>query len=266
MTYDPSLYDAVIPASFQGDLEWYVSKARESGGPVLELGAGTGRVTLAIAKAGVTIHALDASEPMLEALKDKLQESDPSVRERVHVVHADMRTFELSQKFALIIAPFRAFLHNVTETDRLACLSNVRRHLQPGGRLAFNVFHPSLEYMAQHAGPLAGVWRWTETRVLPTGAIVVRSEANRYDTVRQVVHSQHRYDVHDANGLLTRTWLHRLELAYLYHGDVCRLLSETGFTDVHISGDFTGRELSKDTDELVVEATASHFVKGDSGR
>ena len=262
MTYDPSLYDAVVPASFQGDVEWYIRKARESGGPVLELGAGTGRITLAIAKAGVTIHALDASEPMLDALKAKLQR-EPEMRDRVHVVHADMRSFELPERFALIIAPFRAFLHNVTETDRLACLRNVLRHLEPGGRFAFNVFHPSLEYMAQHAGPLAGVWRWTETRVLATGAFVVRSEANRYDTVRQVVHSQHRYDVHDADGLLTRTWLHRLELAYLYHGDVCRLLGETGFTDVHISGDFTGREFSNDTDELVVEATAPRSAKGE---
>ena len=112
--------------------------------------------------------------------------------------------------------------------------------------------------MAQHTGALAGVWRWTEARALPTGGFVVRSEANRYDTVRQVVHSQHRYDVHDADGLLTRTWLHRLELAYLYHGEICRLLTDTGFNDVHISGDFTGREFSRDTDELVVEATADN--------
>ena len=257
MPYDPALYDAVIPSSFQGDVEWYVRKAGESGGPVLELGAGTGRITLAIAQAGITIHALDSSERMLDALKNKLQRA-PEMRDRVHVIHDDMRSFDLPERFALVIAPFRSFLHNVTEADRLACLRHVRRHLQPGGRFAFNVFHPSLEYMAQHAGALAGVWRWAETRVLATGAVVVRSEANRYDTVRQVVHSQHRYDVHDADGLLTRTWLHRLELAYLYHGDVCRLLGETGFTDVHISGDFTGREFSRDTDELVVEATADN--------
>lgn len=265
MAYDPSLYDAVTPASFQGDVDWYVRKARESGGPVLELGAGTGRITLAVAGAGVTIHALDASEPMLDALKSKLQRA-PEMRDRVHVVQADMRSFELPERFALIIAPFRAFLHNVTEADRLACLRNVRRHLQPGGRFAFNVFHPSLEVMARHAGPLAGVWRWTETRALPSGGFVIRSEANRYDTVRQVVHSQHRYDVHDEYGLLTRTWLHRLELAYLYHGDICRLLTEVGFTDVHIAGDFTGREFSHDTDELVVEATASRSAQEDSDR
>ena len=57
VTYQPDLYDAVTPASFQGDLEWYRCKALESGGPVLELGAGTGRVTLAIAEAGPTIYA-----------------------------------------------------------------------------------------------------------------------------------------------------------------------------------------------------------------
>jgi ubiquinone/menaquinone biosynthesis C-methylase UbiE len=255
VTYQPDLYDAVTPASLQGDVEWYRRKAQESGGPVLELGAGTGRVTLAIADGGVDVHALDASGAMLDALESKLQAYAPDVRGRVHVVRGDMRSFELPERFALIIAPFRAFLHNVTEADRIACLDRVRYHLQPGGRFAFNVFHPSLEYMAQHSGALAGVWRWAATHALPSGGFVVRSEANRYDTVRQVVYSQHRYDQHDSEGILTKASLHRLELAYLYPADIRRLLTQAGFTDIHIGGGFGGREFSHDTDELVVEAT-----------
>ncbi|MGE5176537.1 MAG: class I SAM-dependent methyltransferase, partial [Hyphomicrobiales bacterium] len=159
MTYHPDLYDSAIPPSFRGDVEYYRRKARESGGPVLELGAGTGRVTLAIAEAGVPIHALDASEAMLGALRSKLATRTPEVRSRVTVMAGDMRTFSVPERFPLIIIPFRTFLHNVTETDRAACLGRVREHLRPGGLLAFNVFHPSLEYMARNAGPLAGVWR-----------------------------------------------------------------------------------------------------------
>jgi SAM-dependent methyltransferase len=252
--YRPDLYDAVTPASFDGDVEWYCRRALESAGPVLELGAGTGRITLAIADAGVAVCALDTNEAMLGALKAKIALRPREVGARIKVVAADMRSFELPDRFALIIAPFRAFLHNTTEADRLACLDRVRLHLHPGGVFACNVFHPSLEYMAQHAGPLAGVWRWRGTYPLASGGFVVRSEASRYDTVRQVVYSQHRYDEYAADGILARSSVHQLELAYLYPADIRRLLAQAGFTDITIAGGFDGREFSNDADELIVQA------------
>lgn len=254
MTYRPDIYDAVTPPAFQGDVDWYRQQAQDSGGPVLELGAGTGRVTIPIAADGVRIFALDASGPMLDALRGKLARQPQEVQDRVTVVSGDMRTFTLPERFALIIAPFRAFLHNVTEQDQRACLDRVRQQLRPGGHFAFNVFHPSLEYMAQHAGPLAGVWRWAGTYQLPSGGFVMRSEANRYDTVRQVVHSQHRYDEYAADGKLARTSIHPLELAYLYPADIRHLLAGAGFQNVTINGGFTDHDVARDTDELVVDA------------
>jgi ubiquinone/menaquinone biosynthesis C-methylase UbiE len=252
--YRPELYDLFTPPAFQGDVDWYRRKAQESGGPVLELGAGTGRITLAIAEAGIQVHALDASDAMLDALRTKLVQQSKEIQDRVVPVKGDMRSFELPERFALVIAPFRAFLHNVSERDQADCLDRVRRHLRPDGRFAFNVFHPSLEVMAQQAGPLAGVWRWTGSRQLPDGGYVVRSDATRYDTVRQQVHSQHRYEEFAADGTLVRTSLHRLELAYLYPADIRRLLAQAGFREITIGGGFTGREFSHDADELVVDA------------
>ena len=254
MSYQPDLYDVVTPSAFQGDVAWYRDRAQVSGGPVLELGAGTGRVTLAIADAGVSVHALDSDSRMLQVLRSKLAARPADVQERVAVVHSDMRTFDLAERFALVIWPFRAFLHNVTESDQLACLAQVRKHLRSSGHFAFNVFHPSLTFMAQHAGPLAGVWRWSDTYALPSGGWVVRSEANRYDTVAQVVRSLHRYDVFGPDGTLERSSLLRLELAYLYPADVQRLLMAAGFRDITIKGGFDGREFSRDGEELVVEA------------
>lgn len=254
MSYRPDLYDAVTPESFLGDVDWYRRRALECDGPVLELGAGTGRITLPLAQAGVSIHALDASEPMLAALRAKLATLSRAVAARVTPVHADMRHFDVPERFALVIAPFRAFLHNITDQDRRDCVARVRHHLRPGGHFALNVFHPSLEFMAQHAGALAGVWRWRETHTLPGGRCVVRSEANRYDTVRQVVHSQHRFEEFGPDDALTRSTLHRLELAYLYPADIRQLLTEAGFANVTINGGFDGGEFSRDTDELVVEA------------
>jgi SAM-dependent methyltransferase len=255
--YHPDLYDIVTPASFRGDAEWYRAKARECGGPVLELGAGTGRITLALAADGVQVHALDASAEMLDTLRKKLATQPSEVRDRVSITAGNMRVFTLANRFPLIIAPFRAFLHNLTDEDRLACLEHVREHLAPGGVFAFNVFHPSLEIMARNTGPMAGIWRWVDTFPLANGGCVVRSEATRYDTIKQHVYSHHRFEEYGADGTLTRTSLHALHLAYLYPPDVRRLLTAAGFTSIQIFGDFDGRPLERDTDELVIEARAS---------
>jgi hypothetical protein len=131
----------------------------------------------------------------------------------------------------------------------------VREHLRPGGTFAFNVFHPSLEFMARHTGALEGVWRWAGTSPRADGGCVVRSEANRYDTVRQLVESQHRYEEYGPDGTLTRTSLHPLRLAYLYPPDIRRLLGQAGFQSVQIAGGFDGRPFENDTDELVIEAS-----------
>lgn len=146
-------------SGLQADVEWYRKKAIDAGGPVLELGAGTGRVTIPIAEAGVRVSALDLDARMLDSLRQKLATLPAEVQSRVTLHHGDMRAFALDQQFALVIIPFRAFLHNITREDQLAALRCAHAHLKPGGQLAFNVFHPSLEYMAAHAGAFAGVWR-----------------------------------------------------------------------------------------------------------
>src|SRR5688572_18202539 len=98
MTYQPDLYDVVTTPALQGDVEWYCGRAQASGGPVLELGAGTGRVTLAIATAGIPIHALDSDRSMLQALQSKLAGRPAEVQARVTVVPGDMRTFDLAER------------------------------------------------------------------------------------------------------------------------------------------------------------------------
>lgn len=252
--YDPELYDLVTGGAVGGDVDWYLRKAQACGGLVLELGAGTGRIALALARGGVMVHALDSDPGMLALLRQKISDQPSEVQQRIVTIEGDMRAFHVAERFALVIAPFRALLHNLTEDEHSACFRCVRQHLRENGQFAFNVFHPSLEFMAQNAGSLAGVWRWGGTFAGKNGAVIMRSEANRYDTVRRRVHSQHRYEEYGPDGALTRTFLHRLELSYLYPSDIRRLLGETGFQSVQIWGGFDGRPFERDTDELVVEA------------
>ena len=143
------IYDSVY-AYVRQDLPFYVEEAVASGGPVLELGCGTGRVAVAVAKAGVDVVGLDSSPEMLEEAQHKA-DSLPDGSGTLTLAHADMRSFELHRTFPLVIVPFRGILSLLTVEDQTSTLLNVRRHLAPGGRLVFNVFVPDLDMLVQAA-------------------------------------------------------------------------------------------------------------------
>ena len=252
--YNADVYDAMHRGTLQGDVEWYCRKAIESGGPVLELGAGTGRISIPVAESGIRVSALDADAGMLDKLRQKVAMLPADVQHRIAVHHGDMRSFTLDEPYALVIIPFRAFLHNITREDQLATLRRAHAHLRSGGELALNVFHPSLEYMAANAGASAGAWRWRATRKSAGGGFTVYSEASRYNTVQQTLVSMIRTEEFAADGSLSQTNMMHLQLAYLYPSDISGLLAETGFEPPRISGDFHGRAFERDGDELVVEA------------
>lgn len=142
------LYDADYEEREIGDVDFYVELARQAEGPVLEVGCGTGRIYLELLRADVDAYGIDISEEMLGVLEQKASNADldPQVRQ------ADMTTFRPERGYALVIVPFRTFLHNLTLTDRKAALRNFRRALVPGGRLALNFFVPSFEVICDTYG------------------------------------------------------------------------------------------------------------------
>ena len=139
-------------AGVAGDVAFYVAQARAAGSPVLELGCGTGRILFPVAQAGIEIVGLDASRHMLAIAENKLTASPPDVRRCVRLIAGDMREFALAQRFALVVIPYRAFLHNLQPDDQLRTLTCVREHLVAGGRLVFNVFDPDVSKWRPGAG------------------------------------------------------------------------------------------------------------------
>jgi SAM-dependent methyltransferase len=252
-TYDPELYDLFHPhGRDDSDVVFYRELALETGGPVLELGAGTGRTLLPIARAGIEIHGLDTSTRMLAALRRRLLDEPEPVRARVFVGEGDMRAFALERRFAAVLIPFRGFLHNLSRDEQLACLRACRSHLAPGGLLALSVFHPSIEITG--AGAFSGVWRWRGERSTADGGRVALSECTSYDTARQRLSARLRYERYDATGRLSSAHLHCLELSYLYPGDLRALLVEAGFGEVDIRGGFDGGPFTDERQELIVRA------------
>jgi SAM-dependent methyltransferase len=129
------------------DMPFYLALAKEIGGPVLEIGCGTGRVLLPIARAGIEIHGLDNSGPMLGVLEENLDRESKEVRGRVTLHSGDMRDFRLNQTFALVTIPFRPMQHMHTLEDQISALKSARAHLNDGGILAFDVFYPKFEVL-----------------------------------------------------------------------------------------------------------------------
>jgi SAM-dependent methyltransferase len=145
----PELYDLMFPAagdsaSVQDESRrermlaserFYVDEARKSGGPVLELACGTGRLTIPIAQSGIEIIGVDLSASMLNTARAKALGAGIDVQ----FLEADMRSFDLPGKFSAILIPGNSLLHLFTPEDLLQCFGNVRRHLAPNGRLIFDI-------------------------------------------------------------------------------------------------------------------------------
>jgi SAM-dependent methyltransferase len=136
------------------DVAFYVALAVEAGGPVLELGVGTGRIAIPTAAAGVRVIGVDASEGMLEVAREQAELAGVSAL--VDLRLGDLRKPPVRGRFALVTSPFRAMLHMETDADRRRALRAARRLVADGGRFVFDVFEPGPEDIEDTHG------RWLE--------------------------------------------------------------------------------------------------------
>ena len=136
------------------DVGFYVEEAVRAGGPVLELGVGTGRIAVPMASAGVSVIGVDSSEGMLAVARERAELA--GVSGLVDLRHGDMREPPVDGPFALVAIPFRSLLHMESDSDRRAALQAVRARLAPEGRFVFDVFTPGADDIADTHG------RWIE--------------------------------------------------------------------------------------------------------
>jgi SAM-dependent methyltransferase len=135
------------------DAPFYVDLAQESGGPVLEIGCGTGRVLLATARAGISIHGVDNSAPMLAVLREHIARESARVQNNITLHAGDMRDFRLNRKFSLVTIPFRPMQHMFTISDQLRALTSAAAHVAEGGILFLSKNRP---VASSHRGRAAG--------------------------------------------------------------------------------------------------------------
>jgi SAM-dependent methyltransferase len=230
------LYDHVLPYRDRPDVTFFVEAAKESGGPVLEVGCGTGRVLIPTARAGIEIMGLDMSLYMLEVCQKRLSQEPEEVQARTQLNQADMRNFELEQSFQLVTIPFRPFQHLTTVDDQLSCLGCIHRHLAEGGRLIFDIFNPSLEALtSENVGKEVGEEPKFTT---PDGRRVIRwHRIVSRDRFNQTNHVELIYYVTHPDGREERL-VHAFPMRYLFRFEAEHLLVRSGFEVEHLYADF----------------------------
>jgi SAM-dependent methyltransferase len=172
---DVSEYDAIArlydewSRSVVEDVPFYVEEARASGGPVVELAVGTGRIAVPIAASGIPVIGVDSSHAMLEICAERAALAGAQLDLRF----GDLRDPPVSERVPLVICPFRAYLHMRTDAQRRRALAAARKLLRDGGRLVFDVFKPGDEDIAATDGRWIeyepGIWEradWDTTRHL----------------------------------------------------------------------------------------------------
>lgn len=251
---DASLYDFEY-GDQQEDVEWYVAWAhRRRAKTVLELGAGSGRITLPLAAAGIEVVALDRMQPMLDRLVERADDDD--VSHNVEPVLADMRELPFDdESFHHVISPFNALQHLYTWSDLLQCFREVHRVLEKGGRFAFDVLLPDLEWLLLDPEKRHCVTRFTHP---DTGEKLLYSTNHTYDHQSQVCHIRIHYDRAPTRGKRIPANQAPLKTVLLAHRqifpeEIRALLDIAGFELESLTGDFLDLSLTDEIESQVVE-------------
>ena len=240
------VYDSIY-AYVREDIPFYVQEASRSGGPVLELGCGTGRVNLSIAQSGIDIVGLDNSEGMLEKARGKARLLEDG-HGRVDLRMGDMRAFSLDRTFPLIIIPFRGFLTLLSVEEQVRCLTAIKKHLGPDGRLIFNIFVPDPQMLVEDEDAAFHLRDVTDPK---TGRTFVIWQQTRVDTYNQVLSVRLIVDEIDQEGAVGKRFYRDYRIRYAHRIEILHLLERCGFEVVDLYGDFDYSPFDEDSGEMV---------------
>jgi ubiquinone/menaquinone biosynthesis C-methylase UbiE len=254
---DTALYDFEY-GDRDNDVSWYraLARVRAPTRPILELGAGTGRITCPLARDGHALIALDSMQPMLAALRRRAK--DEGLEGSIRTVVADMRALPLPDaSVGQVISPFNALMHLYTWQDLLACFREATRVLVPGGAFAFDVELPDLEWLTWDADDRYAVTPFVHPE---NGARMVYSTNHRYDPETQVCHIRIYYDDAPPPGRRFAAPPQPRRLVHLAHRQIfpeeLRLLVATAGLELEShTGDFEGVALGPGVQSQVVIAT-----------
>ena len=231
------------------DVPFYLELAKKSRGPVLELGCGTGRILLPIARAGITIHGLDNSAAMLKVLKARVAAEPLQVRKLIHLHKGDMRRFRLGRKFRLVLMPFRPLQHMHTVPDQIAALRTAAAHVDRRGIFAFDVFYPDYEKIFSAIGQEIAEFEWPSPGA-PGKTVRRFFRKESVDKIHQTIEFTFLYRTFDGTHLLHEE-SERFSLSYFTYPHLQALFVSAGLEPVAEYGSCAKTPLDNSASEMI---------------
>ena len=235
---------------FEDDIDMWDHLTADIDGPILEVGCGTGRLLLPLARLGHQLSGLDLSDLALQQARQKL-ETERLLRQ-VTLHQADMRTFSLDQQFELAFVPLNTFMHCHTVDDQLATLERLHAHLVPGGELVIDLFNPDLGLFAEADGRLYFEDEFTDPTSGNTVQLFWRHDL---DLGEQMRHMIYLLDEIQTDGQLCRTRI-PFSLRYFHRFEIELLLRAAGFSIEALYGDYDLTDFHGHSPRLIVFAQA----------
>ena len=224
------------------DLEMYSRLAAEHDGEILDVGCGTGRVLLHLARAGRRVHGIDNDRAMLDRLEAKLAQ-EPRLQSRVSYVRGDILGHQWRQRFGLILLTYNALMHFHDQNDQIAILCRLRACLADGGRLVIDLPNAGPAFAAEDSDALTFERSFLDR---DTGHLVMLQSVTYLDRAAQMLTVEWIYDEMDGSGALKRL-IAPHKLRYFFLPELQLLLERAGFTVRAVYGRTGGERLMTPT-------------------
>jgi ubiquinone/menaquinone biosynthesis C-methylase UbiE len=244
-----NLYDLDQRDNLVVDIPFYLEYATKQGGNILELGCGTGRVSIELAKAGYDVTGLDISEPMLEIYKNKIKELSKNIQRKITLIKGNMANFTIDNKFSLIITPFRAFQALTDDNDIKNSLKCIKSHLDKEGIFIINVFRPYKKMDESWIYPETIQWERDDER--NRTHVIKKHRGDKIDTKNQIIYPSFIYEIINKDGILEKYYEH-LTLKYYYYEQLMNLLKETGFTILEEYGWYDKSKIENNRELIII--------------
>ncbi|HTI14370.1 MAG TPA: class I SAM-dependent methyltransferase [Dictyobacter sp.] len=248
-------YDLIAPfydiehAHFDEDIDMYLNFAELSGGKILELACGSGRVLLPLAQEGYELTGVDYSDKMLELARETLAQA--GVVSRCTLAQQDICTLQLEQKFRLAFIALGSFGHITTRKDQQRVLSGLRNHLSKGATLIIDISNADARYMEDLSGQVLHQGTWQSEDGSYYTHFVTPSSATR----EHLLELTHFYDHHIQGGPVERTVV--TTFLYLFeHTEMELLLEQAGFVVKDIYGDHELGPFQRESPRMIFVAEA----------
>ena len=232
------------PAS-EPSRKFYLNQCTEVNATVLEIGCGTGRLLLELAKTGVSVLGVDTSLKMLEIAQSKCTNLTPQVKDNVAFIHSDIFEYTPSKNFQKVILPMRSLGHFLLPETRQQLFRKVFSLLEHNGEFLLDhfIFDPGIARRDE------GIERKIFDKVSETGGIQL-FHSHQCDFTNQILHS--KLKVHEIHmGEIVREAVYFYDLAWVEPNEILQHCTQVGFAVKNLYGDFSLSKFDDDASEQV---------------